>query len=44
VNVDIPLPETLPARATLEEAALNCPVALSLHPEIEKTVKFSWRS
>ena len=44
VAVEIPLPETLPSRATLEEAALNCPVALSLHPEIEKAVTFSWRS
>jgi putative redox protein len=44
VSLTIPLPETLPSRATLEEAALNCPVALSLHPEIEKTVTFSWSS
>jgi putative redox protein len=44
VSMEIPLPETLPSRATLEEAALNCPVALSLHPEIEKAVTFSWRS
>ncbi len=44
VSMEIPLPETLHSRATLEEAALNCPVALSLHPEIEKTVRFSWRS
>ena len=44
VTMEIPLPENLPSRATLEEAALNCPVALSLHPEIEKAVTFSWRS
>ena len=44
VAMEIPLPENLPSRATLEEAALNCPVALSLHPEIEKAVTFSWRS
>jgi putative redox protein len=44
VSVKIPLPETLPSRATLEGAARNCPVALSLHPEIEKAVTFSWRS
>ena len=43
VSVEIPLPETLPSRTTLEEAALNCPVALSLHPEVEKAVTFSWR-
>jgi putative redox protein len=44
VAMEIPLPETLPSRVTLEEAALNCPVALSLHPQIEKAVTFSWRS
>jgi putative redox protein len=44
VSLEIPLPETLPSRATLEEAALTCPVALSLHPEIEKTITFSWKS
>ena len=44
VTMEIPLPESLPSRATLEEAALNCPVALSLHPEIEKAVTFSWGS
>ena len=44
VSMEIPLPETLSSRPTLEEAALNCPVALSLHPEIEKAVTFSWRS
>ena len=44
VSLEIPLPETLPSRVTLEQAALNCPVALSLHPEIERVVTFSWRS
>jgi len=42
VNVEVPLPESHAARETLEEAALNCPVALSLHPEIEKAVIFDW--
>lgn len=42
VNVEIPLPGSHSARETLEEAALNCPVALSLHPDIEKAVSFSW--
>lgn len=44
VSLEIPLPATLRSRVTLEQAALNCPVALSLHPEIEKVVTFSWRS
>jgi putative redox protein len=43
VDVEIPLPGTLPCRVALEEAALNCPVALSLHPDVEKVVTFSWR-
>jgi putative redox protein len=43
VAVEIPLPGTLPCRVTLEEAALNCPVALSLHSDVEKVVTFSWR-
>lgn len=43
VGVEIPLPSTLPCRGMLEEAALNCPVALSLHPDVEKVVTFSWR-
>lgn len=29
-------------RAKLERAAYTCPVALSLHPEIEQAVEFSW--
>ena len=42
VNIEVPLPDTHAARETLEEAALRCPVALSLHPEIEKAVSFNW--
>jgi len=42
VNVEIPLPDSHSAREALEEAALKCPVALSLHPEVEKAVTFVW--
>lgn len=42
VELDIPLPENFPHRSLLENAALNCPVALSLHPETEKAVTFRW--
>jgi len=27
----------------LERAAMHCPVLLSLHPDIEKTVTFNWK-
>lgn len=30
-------------REVLERAALTCPVALSLHPEIEQVVQFGWK-
>lgn len=42
VDVEIPLPEDHPQRRTIEKAAVNCPVYLSLHPDIEKVVEFSW--
>jgi len=35
-----PLPEE--ARTKLERAAHTCPVALSLHPEIEQAIHFRW--
>ncbi len=41
-DIDIPLPPDHPERAELERVALNCPVALSLHPEVEKPVNFRW--
>lgn len=44
VSVEIPLPNSHAAREVLEDAALNCPVALSLHPEVEKAVTFLWKS
>ena len=28
----------------LEQAALNCPVAKSIHPDIELVVKFNWQA
>jgi putative redox protein len=43
VSVEMPLPKTHSSREVLENAALNCPVALSLHPDVEKAVTFSWR-
>ena len=42
LNVTVKLPKTIPAdqRQALENAARACPVAKSLHPEIEQKVKF----
>ncbi|MFN2475408.1 MAG: OsmC family protein [Chthoniobacterales bacterium] len=41
-EIHVPLPEDHPQRELLEKAALGCPVHQSLHPEIEKPVKFVW--
>ncbi|MFZ4683554.1 MAG: OsmC family protein [Terrimicrobiaceae bacterium] len=43
VEVTIPLPESHPDREVLEHAARNCPVSLSLHPEVEQAVTFVWK-
>lgn len=41
-EIHVPLPENHPQRDFLEKAALGCPVHHSLHPDIEKPVKFVW--
>ena len=43
VDLTLPVEEGHPDCAILKEAAINCPVALSLHPEVEKAVTFHWR-
>ena len=43
VFLSIPHPPTHPDRAAIEEWAMNCPVALSLHPDVEKAVTFDWQ-
>jgi putative redox protein len=42
VDIEVPLPADHPHRMDLERVAINCPVALSLHPDVEKPLKFSW--
>jgi putative redox protein len=42
VEVTLPLPGDHPQRALLEAAALGCPVHHSLHPDIEKPIRFEW--
>ena len=41
-EVWLPAPRSADLDGALEQAALGCPVFLSLHPEIDKTVKFHW--
>lgn len=44
IVVDLKFPETYTEKQQkiLERAALTCPVYLSLHPDIQKTVSFGW--
>lgn len=42
VDVYLPLSATHPDREVVEQAGLTCPVALSLHPDVEKAVVFHW--
>jgi uncharacterized OsmC-like protein len=44
VDFHIPLPGDHPQRELLEKAARQCPVHLSLHPEIEQIIAFFWES
>ena len=42
VEMDLPLPADHPQRAEFERVARECPVALSLHPDVEKRLTFRW--
>ena len=44
LNVDLKFPEKYSDKQQkiLERAALTCPVYLSLHPDIKKSVNFNW--
>jgi len=42
IDAEIPLPADHAERADLERVALNCPVALSLHPDVERPTTFRW--
>ena len=44
IKVDLHLPADIPGneRAKLENIAINCPVAKSLHPQIEQEVMFHY--
>ncbi len=42
LKIRIPLVYDKETRNSLERAAINCPVAKSLHPDIKQNVKFKW--
>ena len=42
VGIWLPFSKAKDPEGLLEQAALNCPVALSLHPSVEKPVVFHW--
>ena len=42
LTTEIWMPASVARNPALEQAALTCPVHHSLHPEIEKPVKFHW--
>jgi putative redox protein len=42
-EIRMPLPADHPQREALERIALTCPVHQSLHPEVEKPVRFIWQ-
>lgn len=43
VILNIPISATEKTKTILERAAMNCPVLLSLHPDIEKEITFNWK-
>ncbi|MBL9142654.1 MAG: OsmC family protein [Verrucomicrobiaceae bacterium] len=42
VTIELPLPADHPERPLLEASAHGCPVAHSVHPDIDKPVTFVW--
>jgi len=42
VELKIPMKLDVKEKTILEKAGLNCPVALSLHPNLVQNVKFNW--
>ncbi|RYD77839.1 MAG: OsmC family peroxiredoxin [Verrucomicrobiaceae bacterium] len=41
-EIRLPISASHPQREALERAALTCPVHQSLHPDVEKPVRFVW--
>ena len=42
IHMDIPVNPDPEAKAALIDAAENCPMQHSLHPDIERCLSFSW--
>ena len=43
LQIHVPVSESHPDRKVLEEAAQNCPVQHSIHPEIEVNIDWRWQ-
>lgn len=43
VKIEVPLPEGHEAQKVLENAALQCPVHQSIHPDIEVPIEWVWQ-
>ena len=43
VDIKMAVAATEKEQTILERAAMTCPVFLSLHPEIQKEISFSWK-
>ncbi len=43
VDIKMAVAATEKEQTILERAAMTCPVSLSLHPEIQKEISFSWK-
>jgi putative redox protein len=41
-EIHLPVGDDHPHREALERAALTCPVHQSIHPDVEKPVRFVW--
>lgn len=42
INVNVPFEPDPETKSALMDAAKNCPMQHSLHPDIERCVSFSW--
>ncbi len=44
LQIHVPVSESHPDRKVLEDAAQNCPVQHSIHPEIEVNIDWRWQA